>query len=141
MPLRPLLHFLLLLAPLAAAAADVPIDTGKGPLDAAEFDALTQGRTLYFYSNGTPYGAERYRDDRRVTWSFLDGECKEGQWYQQGDFICFVYDDLPEPQCWTFFDTGSRLRALFEGREGATELYEAGQADDLLQCIGPKVGV
>ncbi|SFC98191.1 hypothetical protein [Tropicimonas isoalkanivorans] len=134
MPLRTLLGSLLLLLPMAAAAAEEP-------LTAEQFDARTQGRTLYFYSGGAAYGAERYHGNRQVTWTFLDGQCKEGHWYQDGQFICFVYDDLPDPQCWTFFDTGSRLRALFEDREGATELYEAGETEEPLACVGPEVGV
>ncbi len=111
------------------------------PLTGEEFDALTRGRTLYFYSNGAAYGAERYRDDREVTWTFLDGQCKDGHWYQDGPFICFVYDELPDPQCWTFYNSGSGLRALFEGRDGETELYEAGDASEPLYCVGPEVGV
>ncbi|SNS58354.1 hypothetical protein [Tropicimonas sediminicola] len=132
MPLRPLLTCLLLLLPALAAA--------ETPLTAEEFDARTQGRTLFFYSEGRAYGAERYRENGRVTWTFLDGQCKEGRWYPEGRFICFVYDDTPDPQCWTFFDSGNGLRALFEDREGATELYEAGEAEEPLFCLGPEVG-
>lgn len=132
-----LLRLALALAPFLAA----PLAAAELPLNADEFDSYTRGRTLYFYSNGTAYGVERYRDDRRVTWSFLDGECKEGRWYQEGRFICFLYEDTLEPQCWTFFVEGAGLRAMFEDDPNATELYEAGESDEPMQCLGPEVGV
>ncbi len=115
--------------------------SAQSPMGASEFEAFTRDRTLFFYSEGLAYGVERYRDDRRVTWSFLDGECKEGHWYQQGRFICFVYDQEPDPQCWTFYDDGDKLRALFEDTPGSTELYQAGEADEPMLCVGPDIGV
>ena len=126
---------------LALAVVLAGAGHAETPLTAEQFEAQTQGRTLYFYSQGQAYGAERYKPDRKVTWTFLDGECKEGEWYPQGRFICFVYEGLGEPQCWTFYPQGSGLRALFEDRDGATELYEAGEADEPLFCLGPKIGV
>ncbi len=113
----------------------------QSAMSAAEFDAYTNGRTLYFYSEGEAYGVEEYHDDRRVTWSFLDGECREGVWFPQGDEICFVYEDNPTPQCWTFYEEAGGLRAQFEGRETGTVLYEAGEADEPMMCLGPEVGV
>ncbi|MEL6523326.1 MAG: hypothetical protein AAFQ66_20300 [Pseudomonadota bacterium] len=111
------------------------------PMSAEEFDAYTQGKTLYFYNNGQAYGVEQYLPNRRVRWSFLDGQCKDGSWYQEGQFICFLYEDRDDPQCWTFFRQGTGLRALFENDPQATELYEAGNADDDMLCLGPDVGV
>lgn len=111
------------------------------PMNADEFDRYTQGKTLYFYSQGQAYGVERYKKDRRVTWSFLDGECREGEWYPQGRFICFVYEDNPDPQCWTFFREPGGLRALFEDNPQGTELYEASDSDEPMLCMGPEIGV
>lgn len=130
----------LVIAVLSAAVSTTAAYAAE-PLTAEEFDALTQGRTLFFYSQGDAYGAERYKPGRRVTWTFLDGECSEGEWYQQGRFICFVYDTTPAPQCWTFYADGAGIRALFEDRAGATEIYEAGESDEDLLCLGPKIGV
>lgn len=132
-----LFRFAIVLA-MGLAATQV---AAEDPLTADQFDAHTRDRTLYFFSGGQAYGAERYRENRRVTWSFLDGQCKEGRWYQDGRFICFLYEDTSEPQCWTFFAEGSGLRALFEDEPGATELYEAGEADEPLFCLGPEIGV
>lgn len=125
----------ILVASLAASAS------AETPLSAAEFEAHTEGRTLFFYSQGKAYGAERYEKDRKVTWTFLDGECREGHWYPQGELICFVYEGENDPQCWTFYAQGGGLRALFEDRAGATELYEAGQSDEEMICHGPRIGV
>ncbi|MDV7142496.1 hypothetical protein R3X27_07350 [Tropicimonas sp. TH_r6] len=128
------LFALALLALPAQALADTP-------LSAEAFDALTLGRTLHFYSEGRPYGAERYEENREVTWTFLDGECKKGRWYPQEELICFVYEGGHGPQCWSFFARGDGLRALFEDREGETELYDAGETDEPLSCLGPRIGV
>ncbi|MEL7098797.1 MAG: hypothetical protein AAGM84_08220 [Pseudomonadota bacterium] len=125
--------FLLCILWAAPLAAD--------PMSAAEFEAYTTGRTLYFGQNGEAYGAEIYHENRRVTWSFLDGECKDGYWYDDGPLICFVYEDRPEPQCWTFELASGGLIARFENDPGATELYEALDRGDDLLCLGPKVGV
>ena len=124
----------LLLAATPAGAADTP-------MSGAEFEAYTTGKTLYFYSRGRAYGAEEYKEDRQVVWSFLDGECREGVWYEEDDFICFVYEHDPTPQCWLFFREPTGLRALFRGEPGQTELYEAGEAEEPMVCLGPEVGV
>lgn len=128
-------------AALIALLSAAPALAAEVPMSGAEFQSYAEGRTLYFYSRGQAYGVERYLPGRRVTWSFLDGECKEGIWYERGDYICFVYEDNPDPQCWVFFREADGLRALFEGREGETELYEAGEAEDPMMCRGPEVGV
>ena len=38
-------------------------------MSAAEFDAYTRGKTLFYAQNGETYGAERYLSNRRVEWS------------------------------------------------------------------------
>jgi hypothetical protein len=113
----------------------------EGPLSAEEFDTYTRGKTLFYGQNGQAYGAEIYLDNRRVRWSFLDGECKEGEWYEQGEQICFVYDDNPDPQCWTFRLGDGGLIARFEDLSGSTDLYEADDIGEEMICLGPKIGV
>lgn len=110
-------------------------------MSAEEFDAYTRGKTFYYGSLGAPYGAEEYLDDRRVRWSFLDGKCQEGVWYQEGALICFVYDNHPEPQCWSFERSADGLIARFENDPDQTELYEVEQSAEPLMCLGPDVGV
>lgn len=113
-------------------------------MTAEQFDAYTRGKTFYFNQSGAPYGAEKYLENRRVRWSFLDGECKNGEWYEKGETICFIYEDLPDPQCWIFTKTVRGMTAQFEDRTGAkdqTGLYEANKSRKPLLCLGPEVGV
>ena len=110
-------------------------------LSAAEFDAFTKGKTLFYGTLGAPYGAEVYHDNRRVQWSFLDGECIEGEWYEDSGNICFVYENMPDPQCWTFTKGANGLIARFENNPQSTTLYDAQDAGEELLCLGPKVGV
>ncbi|MFB9148682.1 hypothetical protein [Roseovarius ramblicola] len=117
-----------------------------GPADAEmsaeEFDAYTRGHTFYYGAEGEdPYGAEEYLPGQRVRWSFLDGECQEGHWYAEGPLICFVYENRPDPQCWSFERRTGRLVARFEGETPMTELYEVRKSREPLECPGPKIGV
>jgi hypothetical protein len=112
--------------------------SAEEPLSAEDFDALTRGRTYVYADEAGPYGAEEYREDREVIWSFLDGECIRGRWYAADEAICFVYEGIETPQCWHSFDEGG-LRARFLG--GGTDLKELGQTAEPLQCLGPGVGV
>lgn len=111
------------------------------PLSAEAFDSYSLGKTLYFGLGGTPYGAEEYLPNRRVRWSFLDGNCKEGEWYEDGEMICFVYEDNPDPQCWTFTKGGRGLVATFENDPASTTLYEVEKSAEPMLCLGPDVGV
>ena len=110
-------------------------------MSAAEFEAYATGRTLTYAENGVVYGIEEYLPNRRVRWAFTADECREGYWYEEGDAVCFVYEDKPEPQCWSFAKGETGLIARFLGSENGRELYEARQSDEPMQCLGPKVGV
>ena len=111
------------------------------PMSAAEFDTYTTGKTLFYGQSGSPYGAEIYMENRRVKWSFLDGECKDGQWYADGPEICFVYEDRSEPQCWLFYLESGGLVAEFRGDQSQPELYEARDIGEEMLCLGPRTGV
>ncbi|KHA52884.1 hypothetical protein [Sulfitobacter geojensis] len=110
-------------------------------MTADEFDAYTKGKTLFYGKTGQAYGAEIYHENRRVEWSFLDGDCKEGEWYEADGLICFVYENNPNPQCWSFIKGANGLIARFENRPDTTELYEANEGAEKMLCLGPKVGV
>ncbi len=126
------------IVPLLFSAMSVSAqDAMSGP----EFDAYTRGKTFYYGEGDSPYGGEEYLEDQKVRWSFLDGQCKDGQWYEEGELICFVYDDSPEPHCWSFFQSPGGLVAQFEGDPGQTVLYEVNKSDDPMLCLGPDVGV
>ncbi|MQY43403.1 hypothetical protein GG681_12180 [Epibacterium sp. SM1969] len=111
------------------------------PLTGQAFDAYTQGKTLFFNSHGQPYGAETYLRNRRVRWSYLDGDCKEGHWFPVGAQICFVYDGNDTPQCWNMNLSDSGLSAIIEDESGRTELNEAAANGREQICPGPDVGV
>jgi len=134
MRLSALISCCLLFAVTAAAAA-------QDRMSAEEFDSYTRGKTFYYGSDGQPYGAEEYLGNRRVRWSFLDGKCRAGYWYEQDGEICFVYEDRPEPQCWSFRRTAGGLVARFENDPEHRELYEVEQSEEPLMCLGPEVGV
>ena len=109
-------------------------------MTAAEFDAYTRDKTFYYGNQGEPYGAEEYLSNRRVIWTFLDGTCEFGHWYQQDEQICFVYDGKPDPQCWSFRQSQNGLIAQFENDPSQIELYEVEKRHDPLVCPGPDVG-
>ncbi|MEX0316957.1 MAG: hypothetical protein AB3N21_03345 [Ruegeria sp.] len=113
----------------------------QGPMSAEEFDSYTRGKTLFYGFDGVAYGVERYMPNRRVLWSFLDGDCKEGIWYEREEQICFIYEDRLDPQCWVFNRTPGGLIARFQGDPEATELYEAEDIGEEMLCYGPEVGV
>ncbi|SEO02651.1 hypothetical protein SAMN04490248_10178 [Salinihabitans flavidus] len=123
---------------LAALAAPLP---ATAQMSAQEFDAYTQGKTLYYLVNGIRYGIEKYLPGRRVRWAYLDDECVEGYWYPEGETICFVYEHNPDPQCWIFELGENGLRADFANSDDGSTAYEVeGTGEDLI-CPGPKVGV
>ena len=126
---------------LAITFASATVVLAETPMTDPEFDAYTQGKTLFFNSGGISYGVEEYLPNRRVRWSFLDGACKEGEWFQRDTQICFVYEDSTGPQCWTFFKGDAGLRARFEGQSINSDLYETRQSDEPMICLGPEIGV
>ena len=130
-----------LFAPLAAALILASAAQAAGSMSAAEFERYVTGKTLYYGLSGQAYGAEEYLPDRQVRWSFLDGQCTDGFWYEEAGQICFVYEDNPAPQCWSFFAEGDKLRAVFENDPDSTVLYEANNTPKPMLCHGPDVGV
>lgn len=109
-------------------------------MSAEAFEQYTQGKTLTYVENGMAYGVEEYLPGRRVRWSFLDGRCSDGVWYEEAGGICFVYEDNPDPQCWVFSAGPRGLVADFIG-DDAPRLYEAQSLDEEMLCLGPEVGV
>ncbi|MBO9474362.1 hypothetical protein J7413_12500 [Shimia sp. R10_1] len=110
-------------------------------MSGAEFEAYVTGKTLFFEADGQRYGVEEYLPNRRVRWSFLDGQCKEGAWFEDGAQICFVYEDNPSPQCWSFYQGNGGLTAKFENEAEGQVLYEIDPSGEEMLCLGPEVGV
>ena len=129
------------LIPIIIAILATPSDAGDRAMSAAEFEAAVTGRTLSYALGGRAYGIEEYLRNRRVRWSFLAGACHEGSWFPDGENICFVYETLDSAQCWQFFDHAGDLSAVFQGDGTTTELFDAQDAGEKLECLGPKIGV
>lgn len=125
----------LLLALFATSAHADPL------LTADEFDALTLGRTMTWAEFGQVYGVEQYLPDRQVRWTVVGDECKLGHWYPEGDAICFVYEDDPEPNCWAISVSGSGMQAYFLGDPPQTEPVIVEETHESMPCFGPEVGV
>jgi hypothetical protein len=123
------------LAVVGAARAEMAV------LDAATFEAVTTGRTFYYRQGGQSYGAEQYLPGRRVIWAFTGDDCRKGYWYPEGPEICFVYEDEPDPQCWTFRESEAGLIARFRGDEAGTPLVARQSSPEPMACLGPDVGV
>jgi len=113
----------------------------EGPMSAEAFDRYATGKTLFYGSGGTPYGAEQYLPGRKVIWTFLDGDCRQGLWYEENGLICFRYERDPEaPQCWSFFEEDGGLIARFENDPAARVLIEVEQSPEPLSCPAPYIG-
>lgn len=125
----------ILLALMAAKAG------AESALSAEEFDAYTRGKTLTYSESGQVFGIEEYFDNRRVMWSFNDGQCQEGRWFENGPLICFVYDDIGVPQCWSFQMGAGGLIAQFRNEPDRQPVYETAELDEPLLCLGPQIGV
>jgi len=120
------------------AGAETPM---TAPLSAEAFEAHVTGHTVTYQKFGQPFGIEEYLDDRRVRWSVSPDHCQYGTWYPEGDDICFVYEDDPNPACWTFWLKGGALVALSVSDLPGNELYETAKDNQPLPCPGPDVGV
>ena len=128
----------ILIATLLAAAPA----SAQQAMSSDAFERYATGKTLFYGNGGVAYGAEQYLPGRRVIWTFLDGECVDGEWYEQAGQICFVYEHAPDtPQCWSFFSEAGGIMARFENDPEATQLIEVDQRPEPLICPGPKVGV
>ena len=147
-------HALAALAAVAAIAAIVlsasplwadpppqlPGRTPGKPMSPAEFATYATGRTLSYAADGTVWGKEQYLPDRQVMWAFTGKDCQFGQWYPQGNAVCFVYEGDAEPKCWNFYMGPRGLIAALIGSDDFTPLSEVGQSSQPLDCQGPQVG-
>lgn len=109
-------------------------------LTAAEFDALTLGRTMTWADYGQVYGVEQYLPGRRVRWTELGDDCKLGHWYPEGDAICFLYEDDPTPACWEISLSGSGMLALDLADVIAEPPVVIEETSESMPCFGPEVG-
>ena len=133
--MRKLLHASIIVAllPLPAMA--------ETPMTGAEFEAYSTGKTLTYAQGGVIWGTEQYNANRVVMWAFTDDECRAGYWYEDGDQICFIYDDPADPKCWLFYLDASGMRARFATDPPEMDLSEVANSAEPIGCLGPDVGV
>jgi hypothetical protein len=133
----PVLHRCLALAALLAPLAAVAQTVAPG-----EFEALSEGKTLHFTLGGAPFGAEQYFAGRRSLWRFADGTCEAGEWWGEGDRVCFRYDAGGAAQCWLFRERpGGFAAALVENGAETGFVLELSHSDRTpLDCPGPALG-
>ena len=118
-----------------------PMSQSPGiPLMPSEFSAYAVGRTLSYAANGVIWGQEQYLADNRVIWAFTGQDCQRGQWFPQGNAVCFVYDGDEAPKCWNFYMGPRGLIAKLIGDSESTPLSEVGSSNQTLVCQGPQVG-
>lgn len=108
----------------------------QAPLDPSAFEAEVTGRTLTYAKDGAIYGIEQYLPGREVVWSFLDGTCETGRWYDIGDAICFLYDGRSSPICWHFFAGADGLLAQPTDDPAEPPAYEVRRSRAPLTCRG-----
>ena len=106
-----------------------------------EFEEFSTGRTLYFSFNGRPYGAEQFFSGRRSLWQRDDGTCTAGAWHDDGNALCFLYEDNLALQCWYVYRENGDV--LVRNTEAAPdEALRLERSDEVpLPCIGPDLGV
>lgn len=110
-------------------------------LSPSQFEAFTNGKTVYFARHGKAYGAEQYLRNRKVIWAFSDGECSFGEWFAQGDQLCFIYEGRLNPICWNFVETDAGRAVRVVGDDPANDLVIVGSDTENLNCAAPNVGV
>lgn len=132
-----------MLKPLALCAALVATAAGAAetPVSPEAFDALSRGKTLVYSDGDRAYGVEQYLPGRKVIWAFLGEECRQGQWYAEGNEICFVYENNPVPQCWSYFRTAEGLKARFRGDPPELPMISVAESTGPMPCQGPMLGV
>ncbi len=114
-----------------AGAQTIESSDPQRSIGKAEFNALVDGRTVYFeLEDGTFWGREYYiRGTNRTVFEFADGQCYNGDWRKEGDYYCYYY--LDEPSCWLTFYEGDRLTVL--SRNGAKQRVRR-ISDETLSC-------
>lgn len=112
-------------------------------LSVEEFEQMVVGRTLHFDRYGERFGAEQYFEDMRVIWAFEDGHCQRGIRFANAEGeICFVYEDDPAPQCWSFIEApDGRFHAHLPGEPSSEDLVTRNVGREPLDCppVGPGV--
>lgn len=108
---------LMLTAP-AAHASDL---SSSRPMSGPEFQAASEGWTLYFETeDGEYFGAEQYFENRESLWSPRGGQCVPGVWRAVDDRICFVH--FRDLACWRIYGEDGEVAAAQSAEPNDTGL-------------------
>ncbi|MEM9047447.1 MAG: hypothetical protein AAGC92_01900 [Pseudomonadota bacterium] len=100
---------IVLAQPLSGLAADEPGPTDE-PIPLAEWRAMTTGRTVYYYIDGTFFGREFYWPERDVvTFQHASGQCSDAQWDYNEGVYCFYFD---RAHCFAHVRRGERIMII-----------------------------
>jgi hypothetical protein len=81
----------------------VMVQAQEGQISPDAFLDRATGNTLTFelYPNGGIVGVEQFLSRSRTVWATPEGTCTYGKIELRGSQICFIYEDLPNPEhCW-----------------------------------------
>ena len=116
------------------------------PMTGAEFQAHVGTNTFsYRYSNGVR-GVADYGPGRTLVWAFEGDSCVKGYWFDDGDQLCFAFEDKTLSACWHFFKDGNRLRGHVTrlgsgyGTDIDIDIFEVSHTDQPLTCPGADAG-
>jgi hypothetical protein len=105
-------------------------------MTAAEFDDFATGRTLTYQRPNEIFGTEEYLPGRKIRWSDGSPGCYAGVWYPRKDgAICFLYQGVPDPACWSFVRDGDTVRADFAD-DADSQFYDVVLSEHPLPCSG-----
>ncbi|UWR21419.1 hypothetical protein [Sulfitobacter sp. S190] len=93
------------------------------------------GRTLTFgtIGEGRTVGVEQFLRRDRSVWADKTGRCTYGQIDIRGPYICFIYEDYPDPEnCWLPFNDTGRLLVMSKRRGEVQQITDL--SDDPVLC-------
>ena len=146
--MRLALALVLSLAPALASAQSAPVQSdplqsdplqsdppqSDPPMSVEDFERFVEGRTMDTFDQTGRYGVETFLPGRRAIWRDA-AQCLEGRWRQQGEMICFDYQGIDTPYCWTYHDRDGWLMGWFEG-DRASEPITLHPSAEVVTCEG-----
>lgn len=126
---------------IALMVLALPAQATEKIMGADAFEEFSRNKTLYFSFQGAPYGAEQFFSGRRSLWQHSDGTCTAGAWHDNGDELCFLYEDNLELQCWVMFERDGSFFVRADDAGPGEELKLERKDAVPLPCIGPDLGV
>lgn len=143
MVVRVVLLSLLLLAPAGGVHAGMSLAEkwrAAQPIEAAEWAALVQGKTLTYSFDGYQIYREQYDSfSNRVSAQFQNGSCMHGYWEPVEDYYCYYWEG-DETVCTrhAWFEGELLIQFVDEGQDSFEFQQITDISSDPLSC-GPEV--